>query len=118
MTVRKARKAEGICLYCGGVIDREGCHCSACNNRYNEWKKDHGIKYHEEGKCTNCGKDVDTNGWLCRECANKANAHGRERNAYRRANSLCVQCGESTDGHSQCRRCLDMLADRRNKKRL
>ncbi len=116
MTVREIRKIEGSCLYCGGVLDREGCHCKSCNDKYNEWKRNHACRYHEEGKCTNCGKELDRNGWLCRKCSNKANAHGRERNAYRRANNLCVQCGKPSNGYSQCRECLDKLADRRNKK--
>jgi len=118
MTIKETRKTEGLCLYCGGKIDREGPHCKSCNDKYNEWKRNHTQYYHIVGKCTNCGKEVNRDGWLCRECANKANAHGRERNAYRRANNLCVQCCSPTDGHSQCRDCLDKLADRRNKKRM
>lgn len=117
MTIKETRKLQNTCLYCGGTLDREGIHCTTCNDRYNEWKRDHATKYHTEGKCTNCGKGLDIDSWLCRDCANKANTHGRERNAWRRANGLCVQCGKPTEGYSQCRRCLDMLTDRRNRKK-
>ena len=117
MTIKEIRKTEGLCLYCGGTIDREGCHCKSCNERYNEWKRNYIQQCHSDGKCTNCGKELDRDGWLCRKCSNKANTHARERSEYRRANNLCVQCGKPSNGYSQCRECLDKLADRRNKKR-
>ena len=115
MTIRKIRKEENVCLYCGNTLDRDGINCSICNEQYNEWKRDYVNKCHEEGKCSNCGNALDRQGWLCKKCVNKANAHARERNAFRRENGLCVQCAKPTEGYSQCRECLDKLADRRNK---
>lgn len=116
--IHKIRKQEGLCIYCGGAKDREGQYCIICHEKWNKWKLEYAWKSHEKGKCNYCGDYVEGEQWLCKSCSSKMNTHAKVRYAYRKANKLCVQCATPLIGvEVYCRRCLDMLKDRRAKKK-
>lgn len=111
--LRTRRKEQGLCVYCGGELDKEGIYCSECTGKTNKMKHDWVLERHNKGYCVNCNNLMDReNGWFCIECAKKLNTRAKIRNAYRKANHLCIQCGESSDDYSYCQRCRDMRMER------
>lgn len=120
MRIKEKRQLDGLCVYCGGEMDREGYLCSKCNELHRDWKHDRVIRLHEQGRCTSCGKPLDREGWFCSKCAEKLNSRSKIRNAFRRANRLCIQCGKPLeDGYkyNYCIRCRNMRSDRYYKKK-
>ena len=111
------RKEKNLCISCGKAKDREGYYCIRCNEKYNVLRHKYILRLRQKGKCTNCRKEMDRQGWFCSECCKYLRKRARTRSAQRRANSQCVQCGAKIDSGSYCRRCLDMLAERRKKKK-
>jgi predicted amidophosphoribosyltransferase len=114
--LRKWRKQNNFCVQCGAELDRDGIYCTRCNNLNNTSKAKIVKELHSNKFCTTCAEPLDREGWFCKKCAGKLKQRAKTRSAERRAKGLCVQCGEKTEGTSQCRRCLDKLIERRNKK--
>lgn len=116
--LRKTRKQNNQCEQCGAILDRFGLYCQRCNTMNNKSKFKSTLKLHSEGKCTDCGNMLDREGWFCKRCLSKSNIKARERNALRRLNGQCLQCAVymGIGVGSYCRRCLDMLIVRRNRK--
>ena len=110
--LKAKRKAEGVCIYCGGKLDTEYLYCSKCNEKVNKMQNNWILEKHNKGYCANCNKILDREGWFCIDCANDLKLKARIRNAERKANGLCIQCGRPTDGKTYCQRCLDMRMDR------
>jgi len=115
--LREYRKQNNLRVQCGAAIDRLGIYCNRCNSNNNKSKSIIAKELKAAGKCSNCRAVLDREGWFCKSCANNLKLRARIRSAERRALGLCVQCGSKTDGTIQCRRCLDMLIERRNKKK-
>ena len=115
--LRQKRREENLCIVCGGKKDREGYHCTVCKDKYNKLKYRYILKLYGMGICTNCSQERDRLGWFCSECCKYLRDRARTRSAERRANSQCVQCGAKVNSGSYCRRCLDMLAERRRRKK-
>lgn len=116
--LRETRKLNGKCAQCGAVLDRVGRYCISCNNANNATKLRIVRELHNNKQCSNCRKPLDREGWFCNECCDNLRLRAKIRSAERRERGECVQCGEKTNGTSQCRRCLDMLKERRNRRRL
>lgn len=114
--LRKIRKSNGKCVQCGAELDRAGSCCIRCNNANNNSKLAIVKDLHSNNQCSTCRKPLDREGWFCTECCNNLKLRARIRSAERRARGECVQCGQKTEGYSSCRRCLDMLKERRYKK--
>lgn len=111
--LRKLRRDNNLCLYCGGELDKEGIYCNKCTSKINKMKHNWVLERHSKGYCVNCNKKIDREkGWFCSECTKKLNTRAKIRNAYRRANGLCVQCGETSGDYSYCQRCRDMRMKR------
>jgi len=111
------RKNNGKCIQCGQPLDREGIYCAACNSYNNKNSRKHVHELHEQGICSTCRKPLEAGRktLLCGPCAAKLRLRARMVTAERREKHLCVQCGAPADGRSQCRRCLDMVIERRRK---
>lgn len=114
--LRKERKANFMCVQCGGYLDREGIYCIRCNSLNRISKLKFRQKKIAARKCLCCNKDMDRKGLFCNKCIIYYRTLARARNAYRRDNGLCVQCGAAADGYSYCQRCRDMRMDRHWKK--
>jgi predicted amidophosphoribosyltransferase len=114
--LRRIRRSNEKCVQCGVELDREGRYCIRCNTANNNSKFTIVKELHDNKQCSTCRKPLDRKGWFCTECCNNLKLRARIRSAERRANGECVQCGRKAEGHSYCRRCLDMLKERRNKK--
>lgn len=115
--LRKTRKLNGECVQCGVKLDRIGRYCTRCNNANNSSKAIIVKELHNNNQCSTCRKPLDREGWFCTECCNNLKLRAKIRSAERKARGECVQCGRKTEGYAQCRRCLDMLKERRNKKK-
>lgn len=115
--LRKTRKLDNRCVQCGVELDRKGMCCIRCNNANNISKSIIVKELHDNNQCSTCRKALNRSGWFCTECCNNLKLRAKIRSAERRARGECVQCGRKTEGYSQCRRCLDMLKERRNKKK-
>lgn len=64
------RKERGVCVRCGGELDRQGVNCSRCAKRLNDAQN---RRYHEfvaGHQCRKCGKPLgkDDRYKACAEC--------------------------------------------------
>lgn len=116
---RAERKRQGLCVYCGKPLDRQGVLCTACNDKFNKYQKESKEQYISVGICPICRKnEIFNNERSCLECRAKSAirdqkrvkekiAHNRKRYNERIEQGKCPRCGKpkEDDGYSWCAEC-------------
>lgn len=108
-SIYAARKNAGVCVICGGKLDRPGkTRCSICAlNRRGEAQ----VMYERrlsQRICTRCGAPLsDTDLTMCNACRQYVKNICQGRYARLKSAGLCVRCGKrKTSGHILCEICL------------
>lgn len=84
---RAKRKAEGVCIDCGGKRDRTGMRCGGCRQKNNAIAARRRNERVASRLCGACGETVQS-GTVCAECQHKA----REYRKKRYDDGLCAEC--------------------------
>ena len=113
------RKANGLCIDCGNVLDRDGVRCVKCNEKNNKESKEDRKWYRENGICPRCRKNIilGTEN-VCPECsayAYEITMNSRERLGKEHYNKVHKEWSKRTH-HEMiqkgiCTRCRKRKAD-------
>lgn len=113
------RKANGLCIDCGNVLDRNGVRCVKCNEKNNKESKEDRKWYRENGICPRCRKNIilGTEN-VCPECsayAYEITMNSRERLGKEHYNKVHKEWSKRTH-HEMiqkgiCTRCRKRKAD-------
>lgn len=124
----KKRKSMGICVDCGGELDRQGVRCVSCRKKKTEEDKKSREMYRKMGVCPVCRRNkILGEEKTCPECLaqaaiyvnkNRAKMSKAEYNSYMRSYSertyrkrkesgICTRCGKrkATEGYFTCYVC-------------
>lgn len=119
------RKSQGLCIDCGGPLDRDGVRCVKCRKIKSQKEKERRDWYSSHGICPRCCKnDIMGDETICPECtASESNntLKNRNREKYnlyqkkwqkanyqlRKEKGICTRCGKrkAMDGYFTCRIC-------------
>lgn len=80
---QEQHKADGLCIWCGQPMDRDGSYCNACAERISQKTKKIRMARAASGLCSRCGKPTDAEHITCAACREYLNGkqkEGRKRN--------------------------------------
>lgn len=123
------RKANGQCMKCGAMKDRDGHYCSVCLEKRNDYVRKTRKLLREIGICPQCQKNsLIGEQKICLECLarqaerrakhkqifteeqkKKRNQVAKKRYQDRVEKGLCTRCGifKADYGKKKCKICLD-----------
>ena len=115
---RKARKAAGLCVGCGGQPRSDRTLCAKCSKASANRSATHRKRCKKRGSCVKCGKMALMGITLCLDCRQKRiNYKRKDRRDYREvsrqrrsrfaAEGLCRRCGKKPPaaGKTSCEQC-------------
>lgn len=101
---RKKLIAEGKCVKCETLLDRNGTKCVKCLDQYKAWKQ----KRIDNNLCISCGNPKTDATKTCKACNKKHVIHNKQYRHELVANGLCVDCAKIIEGKTKmCKDCLD-----------
>lgn len=117
--IRHCRKADNICVQCGGKKGKRYICCGSCREDHKEFLKRLRLIRIENKVCEKCRKklsDINSN-TTCLECKKKSREATQRRTEKRYVSGICIKCGKSKrlKGKASCSKCLE-LYKKRNKR--
>lgn len=105
----QSRRVAGLCVSCGGALNRDGSRCRSCANKASKRASRRMLKMREAGLC-HCGKVPLPGISTCAACTQRNLVGASERYHRRRAAGCCVTCGEPMDRDSgvYCSGCCEV----------